>query len=101
MADGDHDVLESVAVWVVIVDVSGADDTDADSFGELHEGTIARAVAEDKVVLQLDKDIIDTEPMDETTEGNFGLDGVVRIDESRDETISAASEEDEAGGVVG
>ena len=101
MADSDHHILQPVTSRVEVEDVARADDADADAFGKLHEGAVARTVAEDKVVLQLDEDVVGAEPVDEAAEGGFGLGGAVRLDESGNEAVSAAGEEDEAGGVVG
>ena len=95
VADRDQHVLQLVPLACVVVHVAGPDHAHAGTLGEPHERLVARAVAVDVVVLQLDEDLLDPEPADEARERRGRLGAPSGLHEDRDASLAAAGEHDQ------
>ena len=100
VADRDQHVLQPVPLARVVVHVAGADDAHAGPLGEPHERLVARAVAVDVVVLQLDEDLLRPEPADEAPQRVRRLGPAPGLHEGRDAPLAAAGEHDQPGRVA-
>ena len=67
---------------------------------QFHQRPVARPVAEDVVVLQLDEDIVAAEPVDEPSERLLRLGRAAGLHELRDASLAAAAQHDHALGVA-
>ena len=95
MADRNQHVLQLVPLARVVMHVAGPDDAHAGALGEPHERLVARAVAVDVVVLQLDEDLPGPEPADEARERDGRLGSPPGLHEGRDASLAAAGEHDQ------
>ena len=100
VADRDHHVLQAVPLADVVVDVAGADHAHAGRLGERDERLVARPVAVDVVVLQLDEDLIRPEPVEEPLERGRRLGGPPRLHQRGDAALAAAGQHDHPVGVT-
>src|SRR5687767_16039193 len=73
VANGDQHVLKTASFLTVIVDVAGGDRPQTGVCGEASERGNAAGIAEDEIVLQLDRDIVRSEPLDILTEEMPGV----------------------------
>ena len=95
VADRDQHVLQPVPLACVVVHVAGADDAHAGPLGQPYERLVARSVAMDVVVLQLDEDLLRAKPADEARERGGGLSAPPRLHERRDAPLAATGEHDQ------
>ena len=99
--NGDQDVLEAVALAAVVVDVAGGNGRQLAAGGEAGQQAHPPGIAEDQIVLQLDRDVGRPEPLDVAVEEGGGLVAAVGIDQAGERALAAAGEEDEARAMLG
>src|SRR6202011_4631155 len=98
--DGHHRVLQARAVGVVIVDVTGGHGGDAESPGQRGQGTVARPIPVDEIVLELHEDVLATEPVQPAAQCRLRGCGPPLADRDGDLALPAAGEADQAGAVL-
>src|SRR5215207_931102 len=64
VANGNQHVLKTASFLTVVVDVAGGDRPQTGVCGEASECGNTAGIAEDEIVLQLDRDIVRAEPLD-------------------------------------
>ena len=100
MLDRDENVLQLVSLALVVVHVAGADHLDASRRGERDQRLVARPVAEDEVVLQLDEDLVAAEPVDQLVELRASLAQLATRHQRGHAALAATGEHNQALGVV-
>jgi hypothetical protein len=83
----------------VIVDIDGGDRPQTGIFGEASERGNAAGIAEDEIVLQLDRDIVRAEPLDILTEEMTGVTPAASVDQTRERAPPTAGEQDQSSSV--
>ena len=100
MADRDQHVLQPVPFGRVVVHVTRAGHAHARPLGERDQRLVARAVAVDVVVLQLDEDLLRPEPAGEAVERRGRLGPAPGLHEGGDAPLAAPGEHDQPGRVA-
>src|SRR5215216_4579875 len=90
MANGDQHVLRAAPCLTVIVDVAGGDCAQTGVYREVRECGNAAGITEDKIVLQLDRDIVRAEPLDVATEEVAGVAPLAIIDQAGERAAPAS-----------
>ena len=92
--DRDQDVLETVPVRDMVVDVARGHDRDAEPVGQRPQRPPAREVAVDRVVLQFDEEVVGAERVAQTAGQPLGLTRPP-LERREERTAATPAEEDE------
>ena len=87
---------KTVSFLAVIVDVAGGDRPQTGVCREARERGNTAGITEDEIVLQLDRDIVGTEPLDISTEEVMGVAPAAIVDQTRERAAPAAGEQDQS-----
>src|SRR5215211_400052 len=96
MANGDQYVLKATPLLAVVVNVAGGDCPQTGVCGEARERGDTAGIAEDEIVLQLDRDIVRAEPLDISIEEVTGVAPAAIVSQTGECAAPAAGEQDQS-----
>ncbi len=83
VANGDEDILKAMPLRTMIVDIAGGNSPQTCICRKARESGDAAGIAKDEIVLQFDRDILPTEPLDVTIKQVAGVTPMTLVDEAR------------------
>ena len=90
-----------MALSQVVMDIACCNEWDVESFRDVLQAIQSLAITLDEIVLDLDKDIVFAEELDETFGRSFGVCEMLAIEQARDFTLATAAQHNQAFGVSG
>src|SRR5215213_3734888 len=96
VADGNQHVLKATSCLTMIVDVAGGDCPQTGVCREARERCHTAGIAEDEIVLELNRDIVRAEPLDVAIEEVAGVTPAAIIDQARERATPTSGEQDQS-----